>query len=66
MTKNKPLNFMQHIKSLFKAHGCAAVVVPENVLFEGGAGEVIRRNLLRRFDDHTLLCLSTGIFRDFG
>ncbi|MBP6070378.1 MAG: SAM-dependent DNA methyltransferase [Candidatus Accumulibacter sp.] len=61
-TKNKQLNFMQHIKSLLKVHGRAAVVVPDNVLFEGGAGEVIRKNLLRQFDVHTLLRLPTGIF----
>ncbi len=61
-TKNKQLNFMQHIKSLLKAHGRAAVVIPDNVLFEGGAGETIRRNLLRQFDVHTLLRLPTGIF----
>ncbi|WP_343230927.1 N-6 DNA methylase [Thermomonas sp.] len=61
-TKNKQLNFMQHIKSLLKEHGRAAVVVPDNVLFEGGAGEVIRKNLLRQFDVHTLLRLPTGIF----
>lgn len=61
-TKNKQLNFVQHIKSLLKEHGRAAVVIPDNVLFEGGAGETIRRNLLRAFDVHTLLRLPTGIF----
>ncbi len=61
-TKNKQLNFVQHIKSLLKIHGRAAVVVPDNVLFEGGAGETIRRNLLQQFDVHTLLRLPTGIF----
>jgi type I restriction enzyme M protein len=61
-TKNKQLNFMQHIKTLLKVHGRAAVVIPDNVLFEGGAGETIRRNLLRQFDVHTLLRLPTGIF----
>jgi type I restriction enzyme M protein len=61
-TKNKQLNFVQHIKSLLKIHGRAAVVVPDNVLFEGGAGETIRKNLLQQFDVHTLLRLPTGIF----
>jgi type I restriction enzyme M protein len=49
-------------KSLLKIHGRAAVVVPDNVLFEGGAGEKIRRKLLQECDVHTLLCLPTGIF----
>lgn len=61
-TKNKQLNFMQHIKTLLRANGRAAVVVPDNVLFEGGAGETVRRQLLRQFDVHTLLRLPTGIF----
>ena len=61
-TKNKQLNFVQHIKTLLKVNGRCAVVVPDNVLFEGGAGETIRRNLLRQFDCHTLLRLPTGIF----
>jgi type I restriction enzyme M protein len=61
-TKNKQLNFLQHIKTLLKMHGRAAVVVPDNVLFEGGAGETVRRNLLKQFDVHTLLRLPTGIF----
>ncbi len=61
-TKNKQLNFMQHIKTLLKLNGRAAVVVPDNVLFEGGAGETIRRKLLHGFDVHTLLRLPTGIF----
>ena len=61
-TKNKQLNFLQHIKTLLRTNGRAAVVVPDNVLFEGGAGETVRRNLLRQFDVHTLLRLPTGIF----
>ena len=61
-TKNKQLNFVQHIKTLLKVNGRCALVVPDNVLFEGGAGETIRRNLLRQFDCHTLLRLPTGIF----
>jgi len=61
-TKNKQLNFIQHIASLLGIPGRAAVVLPDNVLFEGGAGETIRRRLLRHFDVHTLLRLPTGIF----
>lgn len=61
-TSNKQLNFLQHIKSILEIHGRAAVVVPDNVLFEGGAGETIRRNLLHDYDVHTLLRLPTGIF----
>jgi type I restriction enzyme M protein len=61
-TKNKQLNFVQHIASMLGIPGRAAVVVPDNVLFEGGAGETIRRRLLRQFDVHTLLRLPTGIF----
>jgi type I restriction enzyme M protein len=61
-TKNKQLNFLQHIKTLLRMHGRAAVVVPDNVLFEGGAGETVRRRLLKQFDVHTLLRLPTGIF----
>jgi len=61
-TSNKQLNFVQHIYSLLKADGRAAVVVPDNVLFEGGAGETIRRNLLHNCDVHTMLRLPTGIF----
>jgi type I restriction enzyme M protein len=61
-TSNKQLNFVQHVKSLLKIHGRAAVVVPDNVLFEGGAGETVRRKLLHECDVHTLLRLPTGIF----
>ena len=61
-TSNKQLNFVQHVKSMLKIHGRAAVVVPDNVLFEGGAGETIRRKLLQECDVHTLLRLPTGIF----
>ncbi len=61
-TSNKQLNFVQHVHSLLKIHGHAAVVVPDNVLFEGGAGETIRRKLLNACDVHTLLRLPTGIF----
>jgi type I restriction enzyme M protein len=61
-TSNKQLNFLQHVKTLLKVPGRAAVVVPDNVLFEGGAGESIRRRLLQECDVHTLLRLPTGIF----
>ena len=61
-TSNKQLNFVQHVYSLLKQNGRAAVVVPDNVLFEGGAGETIRRNLLQTCDVHTMLRLPTGIF----
>jgi len=61
-TSNKQLNFLQHIKTLLKINGRAAIVVPDNVLFEGGAGETIRRKLLHECDVHTLLRLPTGVF----
>jgi type I restriction enzyme M protein len=61
-TTNKQLNFVQHIASMLGITGRAAVVVPDNVLFEGGAGETVRRRLLKQFDVHTLLRLPTGIF----
>jgi type I restriction enzyme M protein len=61
-TSNKQLNFLQHIFTILKQHGRAAVVLPDNVLFEGGAGETIRRELLKQADVHTLLRLPTGIF----
>jgi len=61
-TSNKQLNFVQHVKTILKIHGSAAVVVPDNVLFEGGAGETVRKRLLHECDVHTLLRLPTGIF----
>lgn len=61
-TSNKQLNFVQHVRSILQQHGRAAVVVPDNVLFEGGAGEVVRRRLLNECDVHTLLRLPTGLF----
>ena len=61
-TSNKQLNFLQHIVSMLKSDGKAAVVLPDNVLFEGGAGEKIRRKLLENCDVHTVLRLPTGIF----
>jgi type I restriction enzyme M protein len=65
-TSNKQLNFVQHVRSLLEQEGRAAVVVPDNVLFEGGAGETIRRQLLQTCDVHTLLRLPTGIFYKQG
>jgi type I restriction enzyme M protein len=61
-TSNKQLNFVQHIRTMLKTTGCAAVVVPDNVLFEGGAGETVRQNLLKTAELHTILRLPTGIF----
>ncbi len=61
-TSNKQLNFLQHVRTLLKTHGQAAIVVPDNVLFEGGAGETVRRKLLHECDVHTLLRLPTGVF----
>ncbi len=61
-TSNKQLNFLQHIMTILDINGRAAVVLPDNVLFEGGAGEVLRRKLLNDFDLHTILRLPTGIF----
>ena len=65
-TSNKQLNFVQHIYTLLKIDGRAAVVVPDNVLFEGGAGEKVRRNLLEKCRVHTLLRLPTGIWYSPG
>lgn len=61
-SSNKQLNFIQHINTILKATGKAAVVLPDNVLFEGGAGETIRKKLLETTDLHTILRLPTGIF----
>jgi len=62
LTNNKQLNFLQHINTILKKDGHAAVVLPDNVLFEGGAGEIIRKKLLETSDLHTILRLPTGIF----
>ncbi|MDR1729276.1 MAG: type I restriction-modification system subunit M [Prevotellaceae bacterium] len=61
-TSNNQLNFLQHIMLMLKNGGRAAVVLPDNVLFEGGAGETLRKKLLDDFDLHTILRLPTGIF----
>ena len=51
-TSNKQLNFLQHVKTILKINGKAAIVVPDNVLFEGEAGETIRKKLLHQCDVH--------------
>jgi type I restriction enzyme M protein len=61
-SSNKQLNFVQHIRSMLKSTGRAAVVVPDNVLFEGGTGETVRKRLIENTDLHTILRLPTGIF----
>ncbi len=61
-TSNKQLNFVQHIRTMLKTTGMAAVVLPDNVLFEGGVGETVRKKLLETTDLHTILRLPTGIF----
>ncbi|HOI94564.1 MAG TPA: class I SAM-dependent DNA methyltransferase [Syntrophobacter fumaroxidans] len=61
-TSNKQLNFLQHVKTLLGINGKAAIVLPDNVLFEGGAGETVRKKLLHECDVHTLLRLPTGVF----
>jgi type I restriction enzyme M protein len=65
-TSNKQLNFLQHIRSMLKISGKAAVVLPDNVLFEGGAGEKVRKALLTKTDLHTILRLPTGVFYKQG
>lgn len=61
-TSNKQLNFLQQIKTMLKETGKAAVVLPDNVLFEGGAGETVRKKILETTNLHTILRLPTGIF----
>lgn len=65
-TSNKQLNFLQHIKSMLNINGEAAVVLPDNVLFEGGAGEEVRKQLMKTTELHTILRLPTGIFYAHG
>lgn len=65
-TSNKQLNFVQHIRTMLKSDGHAAVVVPDNVLFEGGAGETVRKKLLSTTNLHTILRLPTGVFYKQG
>lgn len=61
-TSNNQLNFLQHMMRLLKDGGRAAIVLPDNVLFEGTAGKVIRQKLLTEFNLHTILRMPTGIF----
>ncbi|MDD3246385.1 MAG: N-6 DNA methylase [Methanosarcina sp.] len=56
------MNFVQHIHTILKTGGQAAVVLPDNILFEGGAGETIPKKLLETTGLHTILRLLTGIF----
>lgn len=65
-TSNKQLNFLQHIKTQLKITGEAAVVLPDNVLFEGGAGEEVRKQLMKTTELHTILRLPTGLFYAHG
>ena len=65
-TANKQLNFVQHVYTLLKPHGRAAIVVPDNVLFESGAASTIRQRLLESCDVHTLLRLPAGLFYASG
>jgi len=65
-TSNKQLNFLQHIRTLLKSNGRAAVVLPDNVLFEGGAGETVRKKLMETTSLHTILRLPTGVFYKQG
>jgi type I restriction enzyme M protein len=60
--KNNQLDFLQHVKTLLTLNGRCDIVIPDNVLFEGGAGETVRRKLLQKCDVTTLLRLPTGIF----
>ncbi|MBB1314188.1 N-6 DNA methylase [Aliivibrio sp. SR45-2] len=65
-TGNKQLCFMQHIYDALEPGGRAAVVIPDNVLFEGGKGTDIRRDLMDKCNLHTILRLPTGIFYAAG
>ena len=65
-TSNKQFNFLQHVKTILKINGRAAIVVPDDVLFEGGACETVRKKLISDFDVHTLLRLPTGVFNAQG
>jgi len=65
-TANKQLNFVQHIAACLNEGGRAAIVVPDNVLYESGAATAIRRRLLENFDVHTLLRVPAGLFYAAG
>lgn len=62
VTSNKQFSFLQHIYSSLKPGGRAAVVLPDNVLFESNIGADIRRDLMEKCNLHTILRLPTGIF----
>ncbi len=66
LTSNKQLNFLQHIYRSLKPGGRAAVVLPDNVLFEDGDGQRIRKDLMEKCNLHTILRLPTGIFYAAG
>jgi len=61
-TSNNQLNFLQHMMVMLKDGGRAGIVLPDNVLFADGAGEILRKKLLKDFNLHTILRLPTGIF----
>ena len=61
-TSNKQLAFLQHIYRGLKPGGRAAIVLPDNVLFEGNTGKLIRQDLMNKCNLHTILRLPTGIF----
>lgn len=65
-TSNKQLAFLQHIYRSLKPGGRAAVVLPDNVLFEAGQGQSIRADLMEKCNLHTILRLPTGIFYSAG
>ncbi|MFG6104503.1 N-6 DNA methylase [Leptothoe sp. EHU-05/26/07-4] len=65
-TSNKQLAFLQHIYRSLKPGGRAAVVLPDNVLFEAGQGQKIRADLMDKCNLHTILRLPTGIFYSPG
>jgi type I restriction enzyme M protein len=64
-TSNKQLNFVQHVMSILKPYGRAAIVLPDNVLFEDKAGEVFEI-LMKEFNLHTILRLPRGTFTPYA
>src|SRR5262249_9682785 len=62
MTSNKQFSFLQHVYRSLKPGGRAAIVLPDNVLFESGVGKQIRKDLMDKCNLHTILRLPTGIF----
>src|SRR3989454_2310608 len=65
-TSNKQLNFVQHVTNILKHGGRAAIVVPDNVLFEGGAGRDVRKLLMEDCNLHTILRLPIGTFTPYS